>query len=275
MSNSSAQWQLKGNSPKIYDKYISPAVSAPWYSLFIETGLSYMQGSIVDIGCGTGSFLFHLLNQKKISNETELVGIDINSAMLDIAKNKSSIAKNSISWINADVKKIPFSDAYFNLMYCQQGIQYFKDKDEALREMYRVMNPNGVFIATVWSTIENCIGYKCLADAVQRVVGDSAKSSLYSPFSYHNPENFKELVKSAGFSSVDVKTINNFVSFPSIKEFSWYRIYGSPLIDDLPKNNIENIMNEIILELESSLKPYQGNDGLSFPVKANYLIARK
>jgi ubiquinone/menaquinone biosynthesis C-methylase UbiE len=275
INGSAAQWQLKGNAPKIYDQYIAPAVSAPWYPLFIESGLPYMQGAIADIGCGTGSFLLHLLEQKKIPNKMELVGVDLNAAMLAIAEEKNSTSKNNISWLKADALKLPFDDGYFHLVYCQQGVQYFKDKAGALREIYRVINSEGALIATVWSSIEDCVGYQCLSDAVLRVAGDNAKSSLSAPFSYPNPDVFKELAKSAGFKSVSVQTIDNFVCFPSIKEFVWHRIYGSPLIEDLPTNNVEDAINEITLELELTLKPYQGKNGLSFPVKANYLIAKK
>ncbi|MFT3742645.1 MAG: methyltransferase domain-containing protein [Gammaproteobacteria bacterium] len=273
--NASAQWQLKGNSPRIYDQYIAPAVSAPWYPLFIKTGLSYMEGPIADIGCGTGSFFFHLLTQKKISNNVKLVGFDLNISMLAIAKEKISETTNNISWVNADVRKIPCADDYFRLLYCQQGIQYFKEKAEALKEIYRIIQPNGLFIATVWSKIDECIGYKHLAEAVLQIVGSSAKISLFSPFSYPDPEVFERLATSTGFKSVCVNVIDSFIHFSSIKDFVLYRIYGSPLIDDLPKQNIENLLIDIISILEISLKKYIKKNGLSFPVKVNYLTGKK
>ncbi|TAK74958.1 MAG: class I SAM-dependent methyltransferase [Gammaproteobacteria bacterium] len=273
--NKSTQWQLSGNSPKIYDQYIAPAVSAPWYSLFVETGLPYMKGPIADIGCGTGSFLLHLLDQKKISHKTKLVGVDVNALMLAIAEEKSSMYKNSISWVTASVNKLPFNDNYFQLVYCQQGIQYFENKGKALSEIYRIMDLKGVLIATVWSVIEECVGYKCLSDAILRIVGDNARSSLYAPFSYSDPHVLKELARSVGFKMVSVQLVENFVYFSSIKEFGRYRIYGSPLIYDLPPDKVEEIIDKITFELELSLKPYIGKNGLSFPVKANYLIAKK
>jgi ubiquinone/menaquinone biosynthesis C-methylase UbiE len=271
-----SQWQLKGNAPKIYDKYIAPAVSSPWYPLLLQTSLPYLQnGSIADIGCGTGSFLFHLSEQKHISSETNLFGIDLNPEMLALAREKHSTAKNNITWVEADVKKLPFTDSFFYLIYCQQGIQYFDNKLASLKEIHRVMDPQGVFIATVWSTIENCVGYKCLADAVLKIAGNSAETSLYAPFSYSDPYALHSLAKQAGFESIAVSTIDNFVHFESIKEFVWHRICGSPLINDLPNSDAEDIINEVVLQLELSLKDYEDANGLHFPVKANLLIAKK
>jgi ubiquinone/menaquinone biosynthesis C-methylase UbiE len=275
MIDRSAQWQLKGNAPKIYDRYIAPAVSAPWYPHFVKAGLPYIKRAIADIGCGTGSFLFHLVEQQEIPDDIELVGVDLNLSMLAVAEEKIISSTKSISWVNADVTQLPFTDNYFHLVYCQQGIQYFEDKLVALKEIHRVVHGKGAFVATVWSEIEACVGYKCLAEAVLKVAGDKAKSSLYAPFSFSEPEVLEGMVKSAGFSLVNVQIIDNFVRFPSIKEFVWHRIYGSPLIDDLPQNDIENVVNEIALELELTLKSYEGKDGLVFPVKANYLIAEK
>ena len=83
MLNNATQWQLTGTAPEIYDKYVAPAVALPWYEQLAKSGITYMQGPIIDVGCGTGSFLSYLLTQKNISASTEIVGLDLNIAMLD------------------------------------------------------------------------------------------------------------------------------------------------------------------------------------------------
>lgn len=129
------------------------------------------------------------------------------------------------------------------------------------------MAPNAVLIATVWSSIGECVGYKCLADAVLQTLGDSTEAGLYAPFSYFNSDILKTTVEAVGFNSVSVQVVDNFVSFPSIKNFVWHRVYGSPLINNLPKNNHEEIINKIVQKVESSLKSYEGKDGLIFQLK--------
>lgn len=275
MIDTSTQWQLRGSSPKIYDEYIVPAVSEPWYSLLYETGIPYFEGTIGDVGCGTGAFLRFLLSKQSEFHPVQFVGIDLNSEMLAQAQNKIAASEKNISWVKADVENQPFPNDYFNLVYCQQGIQYFKDKIKALKEIYRTMKSSAVLIATVWSSIEECIGYKCLADAVLEIIGQSAQASLYSPFSYSDVETFKMHVQMGGFTSVDIQVRNNFVRFSSIKDFVWYRIHGSPLINNLPRKNHKVIIDTIVSLVKSSLEFYEGADGLIFPVKASYLIAKK
>ena len=274
MSNDATQWQLKGRAPNIYDRYIAPAVAAPWYPLLMEASRPYMAGPIADIGCGTGSLLEYALKTENISFDTELVGLDLNSAMLMIAENKRLFTNHRVTWLEADAANIPMHDQHFKLVYCQQGIQYFSDKQRAFKEIHRITHPKGILLATVWSRIEACIGYQCLADALRQVVGDAAKESSLAPFSFTNPEDLNELAQTAGFSSVQVKVIDNVVRFASIEAFAHHRIHSSPFVNDLATVDILNIIASVTDILNVTLKAYQTEQGLIFPVKANFLTAR-
>lgn len=280
MMSSQARWHLKGDAPKIYDEYIAPAVSSPWYPLFFEMGFSQISPKpniVLDVGCGTGALLLYLLNQESIPESVNFIGVDLNPEMLILAEKKScSLKKRArISWIKENAENLSLENNYCNLVYCQQGIQYISNKLLALAEIYRVMAPQGRFIATTWSKIEDCIGYKCLADAVLNVLGDSAHTALYAPFSYSQSIDFASAVKKTGFESVDVTVIDNFVSFPSIKDFAYRRIYGSPLVENISTGRSEEVINEIVSQLELMLKKYENEDGLKFPVKVNLLTAQK
>ncbi len=280
MMSSQARWHLKGDAPRIYDEYIAPAVSSPWYPLFFEMGFpktSPKPNVVLDIGCGTGALLLYLLNQESIPESVKFIGVDPNPGMLILAEKKScSLKKHArISWIKENAENLSLANNYCNLVYCQQGIQYINNKHLALAEIYRVMAPQGRFIATTWSKIEECIGYKCLADAVLNVLGDSAHTALYAPFSYSQPTDFALSVKKAGFETVNVTVVDNFVCFPSIKDFVYRRIYGSPLVENISTERSEEVINEIVTQLELMLKKYENEDGLKFPVKVNLLTAQK
>jgi ubiquinone/menaquinone biosynthesis C-methylase UbiE len=44
-------------------------------------------------------------------------------------------------------------DASFDVVLCQQGLQFFPDKAVALREMRRVLAHNGRLALSVWNTV--------------------------------------------------------------------------------------------------------------------------
>ncbi len=48
---------------------------------------------------------------------------------------------------------LPLSDAAFDLVLCQQGLQFFADKLGATREMRRVLAPGGRVALSVWQTL--------------------------------------------------------------------------------------------------------------------------
>lgn len=272
--NDAQQWQLRGKAPDIYDQYIAPAVAAPWYPLLMATGRAYMAGPIADIGCGTGSLLAHVLQTQTLAPDTVLRGIDLNPAMLDVAASKAVFAPYDIRWQAANAEHIPLADQYCQLVYCQQGIQYFSDKAKALAEMQRITQAQGALLATVWSDIEHCIGYQALATALQQVIGDRAQASSWAPFSFANPTELNTLAQQAGFASTQVRVIDNVVRFPSIEAFACQRIYSSPLANDLPVEDIDSLIQSVSQLLKVSLRAYQNERGFIFPVKANVLLAR-
>lgn len=53
---------------------------------------------------------------------------------------------------------MPFSDAAFDVVYCQAGLQFFPDRPAALREMHRVLAGGGRMGLMVWRGIRHSPG---------------------------------------------------------------------------------------------------------------------
>jgi ubiquinone/menaquinone biosynthesis C-methylase UbiE len=55
--------------------------------------------------------------------ECKIVGIDVNEGMLNMAR------KNTlIEWHLGSATELPFEDGSFDVVLCQQGLQYFPDR---------------------------------------------------------------------------------------------------------------------------------------------------
>ena len=121
----STLWRLDESSSEIYEKYIVPAVSKPWYAQMAELGKPFMKGPVADLACGTGAFLAYLTSYN--SSVQLMTGVDANLDILQLAKSRGL---PSVNFLEADIAELPFDSSYFNLIFCQQGIQYSKQKED-------------------------------------------------------------------------------------------------------------------------------------------------
>ncbi len=103
---------------------------------------------VLDIACGTG-VVTHLV-VPHVGATGKVVGLDLNAGRLAVAQSLSSVSGITIEWREGDVNALPFPDADFDLVTCQQGFQFFPDRLVALREMSRVLVPGGRLALNVW-----------------------------------------------------------------------------------------------------------------------------
>src|SRR5262249_6206657 len=74
------QWQLGGNAPEMYERYLVPATFAPLASLLIELAAIQPGERVLDVACGTG--VVARLAAQNVGPTGQVVGFDLNPAML-------------------------------------------------------------------------------------------------------------------------------------------------------------------------------------------------
>lgn len=75
---------------------------------------------VLDLACGTG--LAARCAYPILQPGGRVVGADVNPAMLATAE---SLAGDGIEWIQAPAERLPFDEATFTHVICQQGFQFF------------------------------------------------------------------------------------------------------------------------------------------------------
>ena len=99
---------------------------------------------VLDVACGTGQLLDILASKNDYS---ELVGIDKVPAMLDVARRRLGVRA---TLLQCDAAQLPFVDEYFQLVTSTNALHYFTNADTTLREIRRVVSPNGNLVITDW-----------------------------------------------------------------------------------------------------------------------------
>ncbi len=115
---------------------------------FAGTGNPFSLGEIgvgervVDVGCGAG---IDSLIAAKMSGETgQVVGVDMTPAMLEKAKGSAAAAKLlNVEFRAGYGESVPVPDAWADVVISNGALNLMPDKVAVLREMARVLKPNG------------------------------------------------------------------------------------------------------------------------------------
>lgn len=102
--------------------------------------------SVLEIGHGNCGHLKYFLNK---GNNIKYTGLEISSLMSDQAKeiNKNLLNKN-IEFTIYDGINIPFKEENFDSVFTVNTIYFWKEPLHFLKEIYRILKPNGTFVIT-------------------------------------------------------------------------------------------------------------------------------
>ena len=230
------QWQVAGNAAEIYERALIPAVLAAWAPLVVGLGDPRPGERVLDVACGTG--VIARLVAQRVGRTGNVVGLDLNPGMLAVAASSAANeppTSAAITWQEASATKLPFPDAAFDIAYCQLGLQFFPDRPAALREMQRVLVPEGRLGLMVWRGIEHSPGFGILAAALARHVGSEAAGIMRAPFALAEAEALRVLIAAAGFRDITIRPVPGTVRFPSVVRFVQDYVAGSPLASHVAK----------------------------------------
>jgi SAM-dependent methyltransferase len=164
-------------------------------------------------------------------------------------------------------------DATFDLVLCQQGLQFFPDRPAALREMHRVLRPGGRMALSVWRPMHHSPGFTALFTALGRFIAPEAAATMQGPFSLGSADDLRTLVTAAGFRDVVVRPAAKALRFPSPEEFVARYVAATPLAAIVAKAS-EDARAALVTEVSAALKSSVDNQGLVFPIEAHLALAR-
>jgi ubiquinone/menaquinone biosynthesis C-methylase UbiE len=97
---------------------------------------------VLDLGCGTGTLTIMI---KKAHPDSEVIGLDGDPQVLDIARRKAKEHGVSIEFDQGMAYQLPYSDAYFDRVLSSMVFHHLAthDKERTLAEIYRVLKPDG------------------------------------------------------------------------------------------------------------------------------------
>lgn len=209
-------FQLAGSAPRNYERYVS-TVMTPFVQLILdETGLA-PAGSVLDLACGTG--FAARAAAAHVGPAGRIVGVDINEDMLAAAATAPAPAHPRIIWQRAAADALPYADATFDAVLCQQGAQFFPDLDAALAEAARVTRPGGRIAATVWASMSQSPYFQATHQAIGALAGREAADSYAAVFAC-TPDRLTAAFRTAGLRHTTARVVSADIALPRLADFA-------------------------------------------------------
>jgi ubiquinone/menaquinone biosynthesis C-methylase UbiE len=264
-------WQIEGDSAEAYETYLASAFR-PWADDLIARAAVREGERVLDVASGTG--IVARQAAPKVGPAGSVTGLDLNAGMLSVARTRSAGLHPAIEWRQASALEMPFPADAFDVVFCEQALQFFSDPVAALCEMHRVLAPGGRAAVNVCRPIEYSPAYVAMADALTRYVGAEAGAIMRSPFSRWTVDTFRGLFSDAGFESVRVTIETGALRYPSIQEFLRREAASSPLAASLNALDVQ-VRTALIRELESTLSDRVDDEGIACALELYVAVGRK
>ncbi len=153
---------------------------------------------IMDLGCGTGYYLFLL---SSLPVKLQLTGLDNDKKAL--VEGKESLKGRGIKFVLNDSRKLPFPKSSFDKIVASEVLEHVENDEQVLKEIYRVLKPGGRLVISVPS-----INYPFFWDPInwtlQHLFNTHIKTGFFSGLWYghlrlYQKENLRKKFIKAGF----------------------------------------------------------------------------
>ncbi len=262
-------WQLLGDGPEAYERYIVPTFSRVWARDMVARAQLNKGDRILDLACGTGIVARHVLEH--LDNACQVTGTDVNAAVLKKAREICSPDSGPVIWQQSDAVNLPFPDRDFNVVLCQQGLQYFSDRPRTLREVARVLVNGGRAYFSVWRSLKYFPFYTALHAALDTYVSSNAADMLASAFTLGNPDEIRTLLEQSGFEEINISLVIKQMRYDPVEDFLIGGFAASPFAQEilsLPEDK-RTAMFQAVLQ---SISGYIDDQGLAAPMES-YVVS--
>ena len=260
-----------GSVPANYDKYLGPLLFEP-YALDLAGRLTNAKlQQVLELACGTGRVTKHLVSL--LTEDGQLLATDINADMLALAKTK--VSDHRIKWQVADAQELPFERERFDHVICQFGLMFFPDKLQACNEAYRVLQPGGKFIFSVWDDMLYNPRSFIIKKVADDMFGADAPDFLKKgPYSFFDKEEIKNIIQKAGFREMKIEAVKKTARYHTADDVIKGFVDGSPLSSFLHNKPVA-VREELIKRLQNEITAQVQQYGSEVPLQALLIEAVK
>ena len=199
----------------VMNDLMSMGLHRVWKAYTVQVANLKEGDQVLDIAGGTGDL--SMVFAKKVGVTGRVVHTDINEAMLSTGRDRLVDHGLALPTLVCDAEKLPFADNHFDVVSVAFGVRNMTHKDVALKEMCRVLKPNGKLLVLEFSKVAKPLekpydwySFNILPKLGNLVAGDDASYRYLAESIRMHPsqEELKQLMKQCGFGHVDFHNLS-------------------------------------------------------------------
>jgi ubiquinone/menaquinone biosynthesis C-methylase UbiE len=179
---------------------------------------------VLDVCCGSGASA--LAAAEVVGPTGSVTGVDLAENLLQLARGKAKQrGLSNVEFQTGDLTNLRFADGSFDAVVCVFGIFFVPDMEAALRELRRVLRPEGRMAITTWGPR--------LFEPLNTAFWDSVRSVRPDLYKGFNPwdriceaDGLRALLASAGLQNIEIVAESDSQPVSSFEEW-WAAIMGS------------------------------------------------
>jgi SAM-dependent methyltransferase len=201
-----------GSVAGTYDEIYVPRIFIPWARLLLDRAALRPGEAVLDIATGPGTVA--RIAAEQVGPQGRVVGADFSEAMIAIARAKPPVSEAAtVDYVVSPAAPLEVDDEAFDVVTCQQGLQFFPDRPAAVKEMYRALKPGGRVVAAVWREIGLQPSFAALDAALRDCLPAADVDPFGAPFRGPSADTLKAAFKDQGFSGVSVEQLRHPLTF--------------------------------------------------------------
>ncbi len=171
--------------------------SRRWNQCMLERSGIEASSRVLDLGCGNGNTAIWLAEQ----TGCEVVGVDLSQPRIDNAQAKAEEYPSlRLSFQKASATQLPFPENSFTHVWSQATLYHVHQRQQALQEVYRVLQRGGRF---VFDDLITPIPVNQLSEAAQKYVYERI---LFKPL--FSGQSYAEFMNQLGFEVLQTEDIS-------------------------------------------------------------------
>ncbi len=262
------------NPAEAYERFIAQNVFVPWTADLLQRARPRAEDRVLDVACGTGIVTRNVASA--VGPRGKVAALDISPDMLAVARTLALSEGPAVEWHEGSGIDMPFPEASFDLVLCQQGLQFFPDHQAGLNEIRRVLAPGGRAVVSVWRDLDGQPFMKAIEVVVARHVVSGAFAVA---FSLADSEHLGQLAAAAGFESAEVHEVGLTLRVKDKNEFGPMMLQGAaaalPEFQAIPQDERQAKIASMRAELTDALQPFVDGEALVLDTAANVLVAQR